>query len=266
MPLGFHKMQGLLVLFSILLQLATSEIPKLTTEFWMREMRTDWRKGFNVYNDDDDRVYSLETYCPNWNNAGPYGISAETGERFLESDWSTLSDTWTLTYGGKVRYVYSPWMGSAIYNGSTYFANFFLLNEQEELLGYVPWKFSMYGFDVRRPDGETVASADRDRDKPLWEIELFPEYTSEVTALDVAILVHLYEYTFSKDDVTLSIMDDSCTPFVLYVLPILGSITGAILLIVAACWWKKRKSQEGVEVYTHPEELPLVEKVADKTL
>lgn len=128
----------------------------------------------------------------------------------------------------------------------------------------MPWKFSLYSFDVKRPDGEISATADRERDDPEWEIEMFPEYESQITAIDVAVLVHLYEYTFTKDDVTLSIMEDSCTPFVLYVLPISCSVIGFILIIAAACWWKRKKY--GTDEIVTEENVPLVEKAADKII
>jgi hypothetical protein len=242
----------------------------------MEEIFTDWRRGFKVYTDNDERVFNLETYCPNWQNAGPYGVDSH-GDRFLDTDWFPITEMWSVTYAGKQKYIYVPWLGSHLYNGSTYFANYFLIDENQDLLAYVPYKLSMYGFDVKRPDGEVVASADRSRFDSDWDVELFIEQTSKVTPIDVALLVHLYEYTFSKDDITLSVPEDTCTPFVLYAVPVI-----CVVVVVGAGvgYWFWRKKQAAAATYeivgddpaAPPEQkIPLIppmttaEKAADKT-
>lgn len=200
-------------------------------DFSMVKSRTSWRNKFYVYvGNTSELLYHLETYCPNWENQGPEGILSETGSEFLQSSWTSFTATMTVKYDGLTRYIYYPSAGS--WKG--YFGSAFLLDANESIIAYVPWKWSLYKFQVVSQNGNALANAERDYfGNPVWYIKFTGQNknsTTIITAVDVAVMTFLYEFT--RDTSTLSDGVDGCTNFLLLWVPV---IVGIVLAIFFFC-------------------------------
>eukprot|EP01127_Copromyxa_protea_P008711 TRINITY_DN1_c0_g1_i1.p1 TRINITY_DN1_c0_g1~~TRINITY_DN1_c0_g1_i1.p1 ORF type:complete len:364 (-),score=48.98 TRINITY_DN1_c0_g1_i1:89-1180(-) len=246
----------LLVSILLVLKLSQAETPKLTNSFLMADNERTWRKGFNVFDDKSNLVMSLKTYCPNWKNAGPVGRNEVTGDRFLETSWDSASSTWTVTYGDSEIRIQAPTLLTVDAPKLNYHADYILYDRNGQVLGYVPWSRATRFFTLIGTNERVIANATREPARAEWKIELVSEY-SGVAAIDVALLVHIYEYTIMKNGVSLSDPHDTCTPFLLYTLPFVALLPFIIFGIAVAWWYKSRNRVVFVPILDEEEDSSL---------